>query len=161
MAPRYACCSDVPYENLVRFLTVFERAKIGGDARARQLEEFRLKNVVRPSADVYAIYRLLLPKARAGGTHGAALGWLPRSRPSLLGARGARALVRALGARAGRCSRSNSSPPRFRRPPPTPPSLWQHDRRIYLLKEIMLGRVLVKAIGCGKAAPIAQRVLHW
>ncbi|KIZ05670.1 hypothetical protein MNEG_2281, partial [Monoraphidium neglectum] len=58
--PPYACCSDVPFENLVRFLTCFENAK-KGDAKNRQLVEFRTKNVVRPSKDVYAIYRLLLP----------------------------------------------------------------------------------------------------
>jgi hypothetical protein len=61
--PPYACCSDVPFENLVRFLTCFENAK-KGDAKNRQLVEFRTKNVVRPSKDVYAIYRLLLPGVR-------------------------------------------------------------------------------------------------
>jgi len=56
----YARCSDVPFENVVRFFTCFVRAKKAG-AKGRQLAEFREKNVPRPSDDLYQIYRLLLP----------------------------------------------------------------------------------------------------
>ena len=61
--PKYACCSDVPFQNLVRFLDCFERAKTN-QHKDEHMREFRKKNVVRPSADIYAIYRLLLPGVR-------------------------------------------------------------------------------------------------
>jgi hypothetical protein len=56
----YTHCSDVPFDNVVRFLECFERVKKGAN-KAKQLENFRLHNVVRPSDDIFQIYRLLLP----------------------------------------------------------------------------------------------------
>jgi hypothetical protein len=69
MAP-YARCSDVPFDNVVRFLECFERVKKSA-AKGKQLENFRVHNVVRPSDDIFQIYRLLLPGVRGGAGEGA------------------------------------------------------------------------------------------
>jgi hypothetical protein len=77
----YACCADVPFENLVRFFTCFGATK-QNQLKERHLAEFRSKNVPRPSADIYQIYRLLLPAVGGAGL-GAA------ERLTLYGGRGA------------------------------------------------------------------------
>lgn len=62
--PPWARCSDVPFDNVVRFLECFQAAKRQAD-KSLQLRVFRLSNVVRPSDDIYQIYRLLLPAVSA------------------------------------------------------------------------------------------------
>jgi hypothetical protein len=115
-----------------------------------------------------------LPPAAAKG---ARRGGRPRGRARLPATQqatparrtGPRAPVRALGARAGPTASRPAGRPASAsnaRPPPSPaspcaPTLWQHDRRMSLLKEQRLGQVLVDAVNCDKDALIAQRVLRW
>ena len=58
--PPYACCRDIPFDNVTRFLDCYKRAR-NAAARSAQLAEFRAKNVPRPCADAHILYRMLWP----------------------------------------------------------------------------------------------------
>ena len=56
---KYSCCSDVPFESLVRFLQ--KMSEVPAKKKDEHTRLFLEKCVPRPTPDVFQTFRLLLP----------------------------------------------------------------------------------------------------